>query len=209
MTRFNPIVQEPAHLCARSEGGSVPSQATARKLEKKEYNVNIVFILKVSETLVKQIHRLNILIWYIIFLVQFILSLVWFCVTYKTGFWIGWLHLIRSQLGTRGNYSAISVLHILQFTVPHALWFSVFTSRLLATDLSQSHCNFKLHMKSSLHRLVPSLLLFCDCQFRGLDWIQFLCSQAHILAGWRLGTRLDSTRLLGLYSVPSSDCVLL
>jgi hypothetical protein len=50
-------------------------------------------------------------------------------------------------------------------------------------------------MKSSMRSLIPFLPLFCNCQFRRLDWIQFLCSQAHILAGWCLETQLDSTRL--------------
>jgi hypothetical protein len=45
-------------------------------------------------------------------------------------------------------------------------------------------------MKSSLRLLIPFLLLFCNGQFRRLDSIQFLCSQAHILAGWRLETQL-------------------
>jgi hypothetical protein len=45
-------------------------------------------------------------------------------------------------------------------------------------------------MKSSFHSLIPFLPLFCNCQFGRLDWIQFLCSEAHILAGWRLETRL-------------------
>jgi hypothetical protein len=49
-------------------------------------------------------------------------------------------------------------------------------------------------MKSSFYSLIPFLPLFCNCQFRRLDSIQFLCSQVHILAGWRLETRL-STRL--------------
>jgi hypothetical protein len=35
-------------------------------------------------------------------------------------------------------YSAIATLHTLKFTAAHALGFSVFTSRILATDLSQS-----------------------------------------------------------------------
>jgi hypothetical protein len=52
-------------------------------------------------------------------------------------------------LETTGNYSAVADLRTLQFTVAHTLGFSVFTSRILATDLSQSHCNFKSHMKSS------------------------------------------------------------
>jgi hypothetical protein len=34
---------------------------------------------------------------------------------------------------------------------------SVFTSRILTTDLSQSHCNFNSHMKSSCHSLIPFL----------------------------------------------------
>jgi hypothetical protein len=53
--------------------------------------------------------------------------------------------------------SAIVDLRTLQFTVTHALELSVFTSRILATDLSQSHCNFKSHMKSSCHSLIPFL----------------------------------------------------
>jgi hypothetical protein len=125
-------------------------------------------------------------------------------VTYKTGSglddWIYW-HLIHTVRNYR-QCSAIADLHTLQFTVTH----SVFTSRILATDLSQSHCNFKLHMKSYCHCLIPFLPLFCNCQFRSLDSILFLCSQAHIPAGWRLETWLFSTAVL--YSIASSDCVL-
>jgi hypothetical protein len=40
-----------------------------------------------------------------------------------------------TQLGTTGNYSAVAIIQTLQFTVTHALGFSVFTSRVLATDL--------------------------------------------------------------------------
>jgi hypothetical protein len=40
-----------------------------------------------------------------------------------------------TQVGTTGNYSAIAHLHTFQFTVTHALGFSVFSSRNLATDL--------------------------------------------------------------------------
>jgi hypothetical protein len=56
---------------------------------------------------------------------------------------------IFTQLGATGNYSAIGILHTLQLTVTHALEFSVFTSRFLETDLSQSHSHFKSHMNSS------------------------------------------------------------
>jgi hypothetical protein len=48
------------------------------------------------------------------------------------------------------QYSAIADLHTLEFTVTHALGLTVFTSRIRATDLWQSHCNFKSHMKASV-----------------------------------------------------------
>jgi hypothetical protein len=48
---------------------------------------------------------------------------------------IGFIDTLYTQLGTTGNYSAIADLHNLQFTVAHTLGFSVFTSRILATDL--------------------------------------------------------------------------
>jgi hypothetical protein len=58
-------------------------------------------------------------------------------VTYKTGsgfddsiYW----HLIHTTQDYK-QYSAIADLHTSQFTVTHALGFSVFTSRNLATDL--------------------------------------------------------------------------
>jgi hypothetical protein len=54
-------------------------------------------------------------------------------------------------------------------------------------------------MKSSLHRLIPFLPLLCNCQFRRHDSIRFLCSQVHILAGWRLETRLHSMPLLSSF----------
>jgi hypothetical protein len=45
-------------------------------------------------------------------------------------------------------------------------------------------------MKSSFHSLTHFLSLFCSRQFRRLDSLQFLCSQAHIPAGWL--SKLDS-----------------
>jgi hypothetical protein len=57
--------------------------------------------------------------------------------TYKTGSgfddWIYW-HLIRTTRNYK-QYSAVADLHTSQFTVTHAVGFSVFTSRILATDL--------------------------------------------------------------------------
>jgi hypothetical protein len=55
------------------------------------------------------------------------------------------------------QYSTIAILHIFQFTVPNVLGFSVFTSRILATDLSQSHCNFNSHTKSSWQSIIVFL----------------------------------------------------
>jgi hypothetical protein len=52
--------------------------------------------------------------------------------------WIGWLCLLTAYTHTTRDYrqySAIAILHTLHFTVTHALGFSVFTSRILATDL--------------------------------------------------------------------------
>jgi hypothetical protein len=59
---------------------------------------------------------------------------------------IEFVDTLYTQLATTGNYSAIADLHTLQFTVAHTLGFSVFTSRILATDLQQSHCHFKSHI---------------------------------------------------------------
>jgi hypothetical protein len=76
-------------------------------------------------------------------------------VTYKAGFglddWLYWL--LFTQLGTTGNYSTVAILHTFQFTVAHALGFSVFTSQILVTVIKPPHCNFYSHIKSSLHFL--------------------------------------------------------
>jgi hypothetical protein len=65
-----------------------------------------------------------------------------------------------TQFGTTVNYSAIAILQNFQFIFTQPLGFSVFNSRILATDLSQSRCNFTTHMKSSSHRLIPFLPFF-------------------------------------------------
>jgi hypothetical protein len=111
----------------------------------------------------------------------------------QDGFWTGLLNLLTPYSHTTRDYrqySAMAILHTLQFIVAHELDFSVFTSRILATDLQQSHCHFRSHMKSSLLNLILFLPIFCNWQSRRLDSIPFLCSEAHILAGRRLETRL-------------------
>jgi hypothetical protein len=47
---------------------------------------------------------------------------------------IGFINTLYNQLVLNKKYSAIADLHNLQFTVTHALGFSVFTSRILATE---------------------------------------------------------------------------
>jgi hypothetical protein len=125
------------------------------------------------------------------------------CVTYKTGFWIGRLDLLtpyshNSVLQAIQRYRCFTT-YTSQFTAAHALRFSVFNSRILATDLSTSHCHFKSHNEVFFSQSNSFLSLFCNCQFRRLDAIQFLCSQAHILIGWRLETRLFTSLHTVLY----------
>jgi hypothetical protein len=48
---------------------------------------------------------------------------------------IGFIDTLYTPIGTTGNYSVIADLHTLKFTVTYELGFSVFTNRILATDL--------------------------------------------------------------------------
>jgi hypothetical protein len=115
------------------------------------------------------------------------------CVTSRKGFRLDELiywHRIYTTRDYR-QYSAITELHNLQFTVTYALGFSVFISRILATDsiiislsLQISHELFFAQPNSFLAIILPTA-----------NSIQFLCSQAHIPAGWRLETRLFSAEL--------------
>jgi hypothetical protein len=62
---------------------------------------------------------------------------------------------IHSHSSTLQGNTALSLFY--------ALGFSIFTSRILATDLSQSHCHFKPHVKFSCHGRTHFLPLFCSC----------------------------------------------
>jgi hypothetical protein len=59
-----------------------------------------------------------------------------------------------TQFGTMAN-TALSLIYTLCSSPFHTHWDSVFTNRILATGLSQSLCNFKSHVKSSGHSLIP------------------------------------------------------
>jgi hypothetical protein len=61
--------------------------------------------------------------------------------TDNNGFWIGFINTLYNQLLLNKQYSAIADLHNLQFAATPALGFSVFTSRILVTELKQSHCD--------------------------------------------------------------------
>jgi hypothetical protein len=103
-----------------------------------------------------------------------------------------------THFGNTGNYCDIDYIHTSQFTAEHALVFSVFTCRILAKDLSQSHCNLKSHMKSSLHSLIHFLSLFYNCQFRSLYSIQFQLDS--ILFSTTVLSVMPNTSLQPLYT---------
>jgi hypothetical protein len=81
---------------------------------------------------------------------------------------IGFIDTLYTSLGTTGNYSAIADLHTSQFTITYSLGFSVFASRILETDLQQSHCHFKSYINISFHKLFLFLPLFCNCRLNSI-----------------------------------------
>jgi hypothetical protein len=88
--------------------------------------------------------------------------------------WRKWRVLVR-MIGFIGTlvttslnynwYSAIAILHTFEFTVAHALEFSVSTSRLLATDINTE----TVHFKSVLSLPVISS---CITLYSALHWFQ-------------------------------------
>jgi hypothetical protein len=79
----------------------------------------------------------------------------------KEGFWIGWLdllHLIHSH--TSGLQAIHSYHYFTHFTVHRCTRTRILSSLAVSWQrIYQSRCNFKSHMKSSLHRLFPFLAL--------------------------------------------------
>jgi hypothetical protein len=66
-----------------------------------------------------------------------------------------------------------------QFTVAHALGLLVFTSRILATDLSRTHWHLNSHMTSSWHSLIPFLPFSAAANFE--DSTQFSSDYCSVL----------------------------
>jgi hypothetical protein len=64
---------------------------------------------------------------------------------------IGFIDTLFTPLETTGNYSTVTKLHTLQFTVTHTLGFSVFTSHILATDFQ--HSSYKSHWNCRIHEV--------------------------------------------------------
>jgi hypothetical protein len=104
------------------------------------------------------------------------------------------------------QYSAIAILHTLQVTVTHSLGFSVLTSRILATDLTQSHCHFTSHMVS----FVPlSSLLAIILQLPTQFISKLIFPQAGISNSTHHFLNYSTFVLYSYYLVASSDSALL
>jgi hypothetical protein len=74
--------------------------------------------------------------------------------------WIYW-HLTHTTSG-------LQAIHRYRWSTHFTVHRSVFTSRILATDLRHSHWNFKSYMKTSFHNVIPFLPLFCNCQLNSI-----------------------------------------
>jgi hypothetical protein len=90
----------------------------------------------------------------------------WVCVSYRRALnWmIGFIHALSTQLVTTINYSAIAIF-TLYSSLLHILVSSVFTDRVLATDLYQPHCHcstYKAFFARHNYFLAISSQLFCQ-----------------------------------------------
>jgi hypothetical protein len=101
-------------------------------------------------------------------------------VIYKTGFGLdGWIYLRR--IHTTRDYRQLQPFCTLYSSPLHTHYVTRSSLVVSRQRISMPRPYFKSHMKSSLHTF---LTLFCNCQLWRLDWIQVLCSQVRILAGW-------------------------
>jgi hypothetical protein len=122
--------------------------------------------------------------------------------------WLDLLHFFTQRIITI-NYSAVAV-STLYSSLLYTLMFSVITSRILATDLYQSQCNFKLHMKSSLDILITFLPLllnyFAKCQLRRLSLLILAARIPHYIVSGRPPQKTQLLLLL-LYDSLLQRCV--
>jgi hypothetical protein len=121
--------------------------------------------------------------------------------------WIYWRLLVQSLLITN-NYRAILNLPTSQITKTRQV-FSVFTSRILATDLYQSHCNYSI--RQVFFSLANSVVLLCTASILILLLRSLLYSALCPLIIHRHGPNgkhfLKNARLLARY--PATGVVLL
>jgi hypothetical protein len=114
-------------------------------------------------------------------------------VIYKMGSglydWIYW-YLIHSTRNYR-QFQHYRYSHTLQFTVTHALGFSVFTSRILATDFITALLALRITHEVFFSQPNSFLPLFCNDQFR---YSTHFNSSAPKLISWQAGvSKLDSS----------------
>jgi hypothetical protein len=137
-----------------------------------------VSLLAISEVILQHSRKLEWILWRVWVTYKWVLDwVIGFIAPYKF-----------TQFGTTGSYRAIAILHTLQSTIPHAIGSLIFASRILATDLSQSHCNFKSHVTSSCHSLIPFL-----------SFLQLPILKTRLL---------QSTLIYSFYSVSAPSCLL-
>jgi hypothetical protein len=107
---------------------------------------------------------------------------------------IGFIDTLHTQHGTIGN-TALFLIYTLHSSPSDTHWGSQSS---LVVSLQQIYNIY--NMKSSFHSLIPFFPLFCNCQFRRLYSVQFLCSQAHFPGGWRPEIRLNLLNWTLLYN---------
>jgi hypothetical protein len=102
------------------------------------------------------------------------------------GFQIRWLDLLTLIHSQSSRLQAITALSLfLQLTVTHVLGFSVFTSHILVTELSQSHCHCSTHVFFSQIKFFLVILLQLPTQFN---------TSAPNLISWHAGVpKFDSS----------------
>jgi hypothetical protein len=106
---------------------------------------------------------------------------------------LGWVFDLLTAY--RSHYKQIQhyrYFHAVQFTLTHpsVLSLLVSTSRFLATDFNTGSIAFSLNYTLQISHIEPSLHSLTS---KSTNCSQFLCSQAHIEAGWRRETQLTET----------------